>query len=94
MATTISAPRFGRIPVATERSGIGRSKLYELAEKHRGLFKKLDGATIVDLEFLDRIVADLPAAEIGKTAEEPAPDLTIGAPGFAFQSPSQAKGTP
>jgi len=57
--------RFGRIPVARRYSGLSRSKLYEMAAHHRGLFRKADGATIVDLEMLDKILADLPAADIG-----------------------------
>jgi hypothetical protein len=63
--------RFGRIPAAKTRSGLSRSKLYELAARHPGLFKKADGATIVDLEMLDEILADLPAADIaGDRAKE------------------------
>jgi hypothetical protein len=56
--------RFGRIPAAKDRSGLSRSKLYELAARHRGLFRKADGATIVDLEMLDEILANLPVANI------------------------------
>jgi hypothetical protein len=67
----MSAPlaRFGRIPAAEQRSGLRRSSLYELAKEHPGLFRKSGAATIVDLEFLDRILADLPAANIGATGE-------------------------
>jgi hypothetical protein len=57
-------PRFGRIPDAKRRSGLSRGKLYELAAQNKGLFRKADAATIVDLQRLDRILADLPAAEI------------------------------
>jgi hypothetical protein len=64
-----AAPRFGRIPAARARSGLSRSELYEMAAEHRGLFKKRGAATIVDLEFLDQILSQLPAAAIGaKTA--------------------------
>jgi hypothetical protein len=56
--------RFGRIPDAVRRSGLSRSKLYEMAAHHSGLFRKADAVTIVDLELLDRILADLPAANI------------------------------
>jgi hypothetical protein len=58
--------RFGRIPEAKARSGLSRSKLYELAATHPGLFLKLDAATIVNLEMLDDILAALPPAQIGK----------------------------
>jgi hypothetical protein len=62
---TISAAKFGRIPDAAARCGLSRSALYELAEKHRGLFRKYGSATIVDFGLLDRILADLPPADIG-----------------------------
>lgn len=58
------SPRFGRMPDAKRRSGLSKGKLYQLAAQHRGLFKKADAATIIDLEMLDRILAELPAAEI------------------------------
>lgn len=68
IATPITA-RFGRIPTAEARSGLRRGALYELAKKHRGLFKKAGAATIVDLEFLDKILAELPPAEIGPVTD-------------------------
>jgi hypothetical protein len=64
--------RFGRIPDAKRRSGLSRAMLYRIAAQHRGLFLKADGATIVDLDMLDRILAALPPAEIGKQAVEAA----------------------
>ena len=64
-STSINAARFGRIPDAQARSGLSRSELYELAAENSGLFKKRGAATIVDLERLDQILADLPAADIG-----------------------------
>jgi len=57
------ANRFGRIPVAVQRSGLCRRSLYDLAKKHKGLFRKAGAAVIVDLEFLDEILAGLPAAK-------------------------------
>jgi hypothetical protein len=60
--------RFGRIPSAIESRGVRRTKLYELAKKHRGLFKKIDNVTIVDLERLDEILAELPPAEFKESA--------------------------
>jgi len=69
IATPITAARFGRIPTAEARSGLKRGALYELARKHRGLFLKAGAATIVDLEFLDKILAELPPADIGAVGE-------------------------
>lgn len=62
-------PRFGRIPDGMRRSGLSRGKLYGLAAQYPGLFKKLDAATIVDLQKLDQVLADLPPAEL--TPREP-----------------------
>jgi hypothetical protein len=56
--------RWGRIPEATDYSGLSRSSLYKLATLHRGLFKKHGKATIVDFHVLDRIPEAAPAAEI------------------------------
>lgn len=58
-------PRFGRIPDAVRRGPVKRAKLYKLAAKHRGLFRKYDDTTIVDFEYLDKILAELPPAELG-----------------------------
>jgi hypothetical protein len=57
-------PRFGRIPDAKRRTGLSRGKLYEIAAENPGLFRKAGAATIVDLRKLDRVIADLPEAEI------------------------------
>jgi hypothetical protein len=44
MSDIFTRPRFGSIPAAVEHANgtIGRSKLYELAAKHPGLFRKLN----------------------------------------------------
>jgi hypothetical protein len=63
-------PRAGKIRSAVEYSGIGRSRLYELAIKHRGLFRKNGNATIVDFNVLDAIIDALPHAKIKQTKEE------------------------
>jgi hypothetical protein len=63
----MSEPRFGRIPTATQRSGMSRSVLYQLAAKHRGLFKKIGSSTIVDLQMLDRILEKMPPAKIASS---------------------------
>lgn len=60
------SPRFGRMPDAQRRSGLKKTKLYQLAAQHPGLFKKVDAATIVDLKMLDRILGALPAAEFAR----------------------------
>lgn len=57
-------PRFGRIPDGIRRSGLSRGKLYDLAAQHEGLFRKVDAATIVDLQKLDQVLANLPTAKI------------------------------
>jgi hypothetical protein len=59
-------PRYGRIPDAQTYSGLGRSAIYGLAAEHEGLFRKAGGATIVDLQMLDQILAKLPPAKIKK----------------------------
>jgi hypothetical protein len=57
-------PRFGRIPAAKAASGLSRASLYILAGRNPGLFKKFNDATIVDLDMLDAILAELPDATI------------------------------
>jgi hypothetical protein len=56
-----------------QRSGLKRNALYELAGKHQGLFRKAGAATIVDLEFLDQILAALPPAKLGTSTESKPP---------------------
>jgi hypothetical protein len=63
--TALAGARFGRIPAAEARSGLKRGSLYGLAAQHPGLFRKYGAATVVDLEFLDRVLAELPPADIG-----------------------------
>jgi hypothetical protein len=65
----INAPgRWGRVSEVVERGPVKRSKLYNLARKHKGLFRNLDGTTIVDTILLDEICASSPPAEL-KTPE-------------------------
>jgi hypothetical protein len=64
----LGAPRFGRIPAAEHRSGLKRGALYKIAAKHLGLFRKAGAATIVDLELLDEILAELPPADVGEVS--------------------------
>jgi hypothetical protein len=60
-----SSSRWGRPSQSKARSGVTRTKLYKIAKKHKGLLRKLDDATIVDFDMLDRILAELPPAELG-----------------------------
>jgi hypothetical protein len=57
-------PRFGTIPHAVDYSGRSRSRLYQLAAKHEGLFRKDGKSTIVDFAVLDLILDGLPLAKI------------------------------
>jgi hypothetical protein len=63
-------PRYGRIPDAVRESGLSRSKIYQLAARHKGLFRKADTVTIVDLEKLDQILGALPPANISLRQHE------------------------
>ena len=67
--TSTALPRWGRVPDAVKHSGVKRGKLYQLAAKHRGLFRKFDDVTLVDLHMLDDIIADFPPADL---KDEPA----------------------
>jgi hypothetical protein len=60
--------RWGRIPDAIARSGLGRSFLYKLAAEHPGLFRKHGTATVVDFQVLDAILEAAPAAELSNSA--------------------------
>lgn len=68
----VTGRRFGRIPDAVGRSGLSPSELYELAAENHGLFRKRGVATLVDLIMLDDVLAELPAAQIGKNKESTA----------------------
>jgi hypothetical protein len=68
--------RFGRIPTAIETRGVKRTKLYGLAARHRGLFRKDGSITIVDLQFLDKILEALPEAELTKRARDETSNAT------------------
>ena len=66
----MSDPSHGRIPQAVKTRGISRSKLYEVAAKHPGVFKKLDSMTIVNFRKLDNVLENLPVAELPGTAQK------------------------
>lgn len=57
-------PRFGKLPTAVAYSGRSRTRLYEWAEKYKGLFKKDGASTLVDFDILDEILDELPIAVI------------------------------
>jgi hypothetical protein len=65
---TDNGKRWGRIPDAIERSGLGRSYLYKLAAEHPGLFRKHGAATIVDFQILDAILEAAPTAKLSNNA--------------------------
>jgi hypothetical protein len=62
--TSTAMPRFGSLPRAIDYSGRSRSRLYQLAAKYPGLFKKDGKSTLVDFTVLDRILDGLPVARI------------------------------
>jgi hypothetical protein len=62
-----AGPRFGSIPRAIDYSGRSRSRLYQLAAKHPGLFRKDGKSSLVDFAILDRILDGFP---IGPQADE------------------------
>jgi hypothetical protein len=64
MSVPSTLPRFGTIPRAVDYSGRSRSRLYQYAAKHEGLFRKDGKSTLVDFAILDRILDTLPAAQI------------------------------
>jgi hypothetical protein len=57
-------PRMGKVPAAVEYSGRSRSRLYELAQEHRDLFRKDGASTLVDFDVLDRILDALPLKSV------------------------------
>jgi hypothetical protein len=61
------ASRFARIQVATATGPYKRTKLYKLARKHKGLFRKDGNVTIVDMQMLDEVTAQLPPAELSES---------------------------
>jgi hypothetical protein len=62
--SAIGRPRHGKISLATRYSGRSRSKLYQWAAEHEGLFLKDGASTLVDFDVLDRIMDSLPPAKI------------------------------
>jgi hypothetical protein len=65
--STKAGKRWGRIPEAMDRSGLGRSSLYKLAAIHPGLFRKQGAATLVDFKILDDILEAAPSYNPSRT---------------------------
>ena len=72
----LNPSRWNRIPFAIKTRGVKRTKLYGLAAKHRGLFRKDGSATMVDLQFLDEIIEALPEAVLTNRARDETSNAT------------------
>jgi hypothetical protein len=57
-------PRFGRVSEAMSYAAVSRSRLYEWGRKNEGLFRKNGSASLIDFDVLDRILDDLPVADL------------------------------
>jgi hypothetical protein len=57
-------PRFGPIPSALRYCGVSRSRLYQWARKNPQLIRKNGRASLVDLDILDRVLDELPLANL------------------------------
>jgi hypothetical protein len=64
--TAAPPPRFCKINDAAKYAARSRGRLYELAHLHPGLFRKDGKSTLVDMNVLNAILNDLPAAKIAK----------------------------
>jgi hypothetical protein len=62
--TAEGGAKFARIPEATGRFGISRSRLYREAALGKVRLVKLGSATLVDLASLREFMARLPAAKL------------------------------
>jgi hypothetical protein len=60
----VPRPRFGKIPRAVDYSGRSRATLYLWAALNPGLFKKDGKSTLVDFAVLDRLLDELPLAQL------------------------------
>jgi hypothetical protein len=67
-------PRLGKIPTAVAYSGRSRTRLYELADEYKGLFKKDGASTLVDFDILDQILDQLPDAVINVSSAKASGD--------------------
>jgi hypothetical protein len=66
-ARRTSTSRWGRVQDAESR-GIRKGKLYQLAQRHEGLIRKMGKVALVDLEMLDAIIEACPPAELKEPA--------------------------
>jgi len=71
MTTFTGLSRWERIPARPKGRmlGVSRAKLYELAHKYDGLFKKLDGITLVDTWMLADIIEAAPNAKFPSSVD-------------------------
>jgi hypothetical protein len=65
-------PRFGRIPAALAHAGVSRSRLYEWAREHPQLLRKNGRRSLVDFRLLDKILDDLPIAQLKSATDDAA----------------------
>jgi hypothetical protein len=72
MSSTGFGQRWDRVPAKSKGRvlGVSRSKLYELAHRHDGLFRKLDGVTLVDVWMLADIIAAAPNAKFPSSSAD------------------------
>jgi len=68
-AKPLGRPRFSRINPAAKYAGRSRGQLYIWAARYLGLFRKDGKTTLVDLNLLDAILDELPAAKINLPAQ-------------------------
>jgi hypothetical protein len=64
MKSMDSAPEYGRIPEASRRYGLSRSRLYLLAGEGLIRFVKVGNATLVDLGSVRAYLAACPSAQV------------------------------
>jgi hypothetical protein len=64
MNDAFTAPEYGRIPEASRRYGLSRSRLYLLAGEGLVRFVKVGSATLVDLGSVRDYLASCPSAQV------------------------------
>jgi hypothetical protein len=64
MVPTKTSPEYGRIPEASRRFGLSRSRLYLLAGEGLIRFVKVGNTTVVDLGSVQDYLAACPSAEV------------------------------
>jgi hypothetical protein len=46
-------------------NGLSRAKIYEVAQAHPEIFRKVDGTTLIDMQRFNKVLASYPAAVLG-----------------------------